>query len=126
MRTENGHLLEDDGETHAPGCFPCKLATITFAPSAHVTRSPTAVRAKSRDPQLEKDRDAYRALRRNGEQPKSVTGAAELQARANESFEVYTGGIVEDASLRKRAAVAYAEMPAPTTAPKPIVREDAS
>ena len=74
---------------------------------------------------MEKDRDAYRALRRNGEQPKSVTGAAELQARANESFEVYTGGIVEDASLRKRAAVAYSEMPAPTTAPKPIVREDA-
>lgn len=123
MRTGT-HLLEPDGVTHSPGCFPCKLGSITFAPSAMVTRSPTAVRAKTRDPQLEKDREAYRALRRNGEQPKAVTGAAELQARANESFEVFTGGIVEDASLRHRAAVAYAEMPAPTSAPKPIVRED--
>ena len=122
MRTGT-HLIEADGVTHSPNCFPCKIRTVSIAPSALLTQSPEAARAKSRDPQLEKDREAYRALRRNGEQPKSVTGAAELQARANESFEVYTGGIVEDASLRKRAAVAYAEMPAPTSAPKPIVRD---
>ena len=124
MRTGK-HLIEADGVTHSPNCFPCRIRTVSFAPSAMVTRSPEAARAKARDPQLEKDRNAYRALRRNGEQPKSVTGAAELQSRANESFEITTGNIVDDQSLRQRAAVAYDEMPAPTTTPKPIVREDA-
>lgn len=88
-----------------------------------VTRSPTAARAKSKDPQLEKDRTAYRDLRRNGTQPKSVTGAHDLMTRANETFEITTGRIEPDDSIRARAAVAYAEMPKPSTTP--IVREDA-
>ena len=117
------HLIEDDGVTHSANCFPCKLDSITFAPSAMVSRSPSAVKAKTADPQLEKDRTAYRDLRRDGTQPKSVTGAHDLMTRANEKFEITTGRIISDDSLRHRSAVAYAEMPKPSTTP--IVREDA-
>ena len=121
MRTGR-HLIEQDGVTHSPNCFPCKIKTVSIAPSALITQSPEAARAKTADPQLEKDRAAYKAMRRNGVQPKSIHGAAELQANANETFEITTGRIESDPSIRKRAAVAFAEMPKPSS--DPIVRED--
>ena len=114
------HLVNEDG-THAPGCFPCKLRSITFAPSAMVTRSPNAANAKVNDPALHKDRDAYKRLRWDGEQPKNIKGAAALEARANESFEISTGRVVADENIRHQLAAAHAEMPEPST--KPIVRE---
>lgn len=104
------HLLNEDG-THAVGCFPCKLASVTFAPSAMLTRNPEAARAAAKDPQLEKDRDAYKRLRRNGEQPKHVGGSAYFEAKANESCEITTGMIIEDSTDRKDFAQAFDEMP---------------
>jgi hypothetical protein len=114
------HLLNDDG-THSESCFACKVRTVSFAPSAMVTRSPTAANAKVNDPLLDKDRDAYKRLRRDGEQPKNLKGSAALEATANESFEISTGQIVRDENIRHALAAAHAEMPDPIT--KPIVRE---
>jgi hypothetical protein len=104
------HLIEADG-THSPSCFPCKLASINFAPSAMPTRNPDAARAAAKDPQLEKDREAYRRLRRNGEQPKHVGGSAFFEAKANESCEITTGQIIDDASDRRQFSKAFDEMP---------------
>ena len=104
------HLFNDDG-THSPNCFPCRLKTVTFAPSAMVTRSPEAARAAAKDPQLEKDRDAYKRLRRNGEQPKHVSGSAYFEAKANESCEITTGMIIDDKTDRSDFAKAFDEMP---------------
>ena len=104
------HLTDENGVC-LPSCFPCKLASIHFAPSAMPTRNPVAARAKAGDPQLDKDRDAYRRLRRNGEQPKHVGGSAEIEARANESFEITTGRIVDDPRDRKQYAQGFAEAP---------------
>lgn len=98
-------------------CFGCKLESVTVAPSAMATRNPGAARAAVKDPQLDKDRDAYRAMRRDGEQPKHVAGSAELMARANESCEITTGQIITDDADRKRFSTAFEEMPA-----KPQVR----
>jgi hypothetical protein len=117
------HLLEPDGVTHSPACFPCKLATVTMAPSAMVTRSPEAARAKTTDPQLAKDRDAYKRLRRDGEQPKHVGGSAHFEAHANESFEITMGTIIDDTKDRRQMAQALAGAPAPSASP--IVREEA-
>ena len=86
------HLIEPDG-THSPNCFPCKLATVSMAPSAMGTRFPTAERAKVKDPELQKDREAYKRLRRDGEQPKHIGGSAYFEAKANESYEITTGRI---------------------------------
>jgi hypothetical protein len=116
------HLIQEDGE-HSPNCFPCKIRTVTMAPSAMLTRSPEAARAVITDPQLEKDRESYRRLRRDGEQPKHLKGSAELEAKANESFEIETGWIVEDRADRLRLATEFAGMPEPSASP--IVRETA-
>lgn len=110
------HLKNPDG-TCSVSCFPCKLQSVSFAPSAMPTRNPGAARAKLADPQLEKDRDAYKAMRRNGEQPKHVGGSAFLQAHANESFEITTGRIIDDNADRKQFAKGFEDMPS-----KPQVR----
>lgn len=104
------HLKDEAGEC-VPSCFGCKLESVSFAPSAMATRNPGAARAKLTDPQLEKDRDAYKAMRRNGEQPKHVGGSAFLQAHANESFEITTGRIIDDNADRKQFAKGFEEMP---------------
>ena len=114
------HLVNGDG-SHSPNCFPCKIQTVTLAPSAMVTRSPEAVRAKIADPQLEKDREAYRRLRRDGTQPKHVGGAEHFEKHANERFEIEMGQIVDDSKDRLQMAGALAGAPAPATSP--IVRE---
>ena len=58
-----------------------------------------------------------------GEQPKHLKGSAELEAKANESFEIETGWIVEDRADRLRLATEFAGMPEPSASP--IVRETA-
>ncbi len=110
------HLKDDAGEC-VPSCFGCKLESVTFAPSAMATRNPGAARAAVTDPQLEKDRDAYKRLRRDGEQPKHVGGSAYIEAAANESFEITTGRIITDDADRQQFAKGFDEMP-----DKPLVR----
>jgi hypothetical protein len=85
------------------------------------TRFPQAERAKIKDPALDKDLAAYKRLRKQGEQPKHVQGAAHFEKHANESFEIETGIIVNDAQDRKQFAAAMAGAPAPSS--KPIVRD---
>jgi len=92
-----------------------------MAPSAMGTRFPTAARAKTTDPQLEKDRDAYKRLRRDGTQPKHVQGSSHFEKHATEQFEVEMGTIVDDAADRRQLAEGIAMMPAPSSSP--IVRE---
>lgn len=104
--------LRDSGGNCAPQCYGCKLEGFTVQPSAMGTRNPGAARAAKTDPQLEKDRDAYKALRRNGEQPKHVGGSAYLQAHAEESFEITTGRLISDDADRKQLAKGFEEMPA--------------
>lgn len=43
---------------------------------------------------LDKDRPAYKRLRDQGLQPRSVKGAAEIEARASSKFEVESGRVL--------------------------------
>ena len=111
------HLKDDSGECVA-SCFGCKMESVTFAPSAMATRNPNAARAFVKDPQLVKDREAYKRLRRNGEQPKHVEGSAKLEAIAESSAEIATGlvmndpqGLLDSKAHRRQFSEAYAEMP---------------
>lgn len=105
------HLKDDSGEC-VPNCFGCKLESVSFAPSAMPTRNPGAARAAMKDPQLQKDREAYKRLRKNGEQPKHVGGSAYMESVAEESCEITTGLVITDPSDRKQFAKGFAEMPA--------------
>lgn len=111
------HLIDEDG-THDPMCYPCKLRSVSIAPSAMPTRSPEAARAKDKDPQLDRDRAAYKRLRYDGTQPNMVKGSERLEKEATEKFEVDTGWVVKDPSERRQYAQAFAEMPKPN--PNPI------
>jgi hypothetical protein len=79
-----------------PSCFGCKVESVSFAPSAMPTRHPNAARAAVKDPQLDKDREAYKRLRRNGEQPKHVGGSARLEAISESSAEITTGALMTE------------------------------
>ncbi len=98
-------------KTCPDNCWPCHQREVNFAPSAMPSRNPNAARALVKDPLLEKDREAYRRLRRNGEQPKHVEGSAYFEAKANESFEITTGRLIPHAGDRKQYAEGFAEMP---------------
>jgi hypothetical protein len=50
----------------------------------------------------EKDIAAYRRLRADGLQPKTTTGAAQLEARADSKWEVETGQMIGNASISRQ------------------------
>jgi len=64
--------------------------SILIAPSSMPTRS-EAARVERETEIMHRDVDAYRRLRKDGLQPKSVKGAAELERRAGSRWEVETG-----------------------------------
>lgn len=77
-------------DTCAPDCFGCKIQTVSMAASAMETRSQAASIEKN-TAIMHKDVEAYRRLRKDGVQPKSTKGAAELEKRAGSKWEIETG-----------------------------------
>ena len=92
-------------------CWPCKQKTVSFAPYAMPNRNPNAARSAVKDPLLDKDREAYKRLRRNGEQPKHVEGSAYLESKANEPFEITTGRLIPHRGDRKQYAEGFRDLP---------------
>ena len=74
----------------ADDCFGCKIQTISIAASAMPTRS-EAARVERETQVMHSDVAAYKRLRKDGVQPKSVKGAAELERRAGSRWEIETG-----------------------------------
>lgn len=74
----------------APDCFGCKIQTISVSPSAMPTRS-DAANINKETAKSHADVAAYRRLRHDGTQPKSVRGAAALEKRADSKWEIETG-----------------------------------
>lgn len=78
-----------------PGCFGCRVSgvQISTAPT-----NDTAARAYNFQREFARefengDREAYKRLRRNGEQPPTIRGSAELEKHATTSFEIASGQI---------------------------------
>ena len=84
-------------ETHpfldVESCFACKVSHIAFGASAMPTRAHSARSAviEAKDRILHKDLDAYKRLRMDGTQPKRIDGAAEVEQRADEKWQIETG-----------------------------------
>jgi len=84
------------------GCFGCKVASVAFASSAMPTRSEAGT-VERETKIMHKDVAAYRRLRKNGLQPKSVKGSARLEARADSKWEVETNTTLQgNTKLGKR------------------------
>ena len=74
----------------SPDCFGCKIQSVSMAASAMPTRSNVG----TIDFQTKKshaDVAAYKRLRKDGLQPKTVKGSANLESRAVSKWEVETG-----------------------------------
>ena len=86
-------------ETHpnldVEGCFGCRIAHFNVSAEAMPTRKPGSKRIIEKERVLHKDLDAYHRLRQDGQQPKKIDGAAIVEKRAEENWQVATG-IVPD------------------------------
>ena len=72
-------------------CMRCKVLSVQVSASAMPTRKAATHDHGKYEATMIKDRDAYLRLRKDGVQPKSTKGAAEVEAKANSKFEVESG-----------------------------------
>lgn len=75
----------DTHPEYVEGCYACKLRSVNLGgfPS-----EPTMTEKR-----WDRDMPAYKAMRADGLQPPSIDGAADLQSRASEPFEVEFGHV---------------------------------
>ncbi len=79
-----------------PGCFGCKVASVTFPASVTPTRSAGASHAKwvnDTEAQWHKDMPAYKRLVQDGLQPPKIDGCAELEQRATSRTQIEAGSL---------------------------------
>ena len=80
------------------GCFACKVSGVSLGLGVLVSGE------KQREATLSKDLDAYKRLRMNGQQPKQIDGAANVESRATDAWQVQTG-ILPNKSHYKTTAI---------------------
>lgn len=82
-------------ETHpnldVEGCFGCRVAGISFGANESTTRGAIVAQTNKTERGWNKDMPAYKRLRQNGLQPRSIDGAAEIERRATTKEQVETG-----------------------------------
>lgn len=78
----------DKHPVDVPGCFGCKLLSLQINASSAGVVSMTESR-------WDKDMPAYKRLRQNGLQPRSIDGCAELETRATSKLEVEMSHVFE-------------------------------
>ena len=82
-------------ETHpnldVEGCFGCRVACIQVGTNSTTTRGARVAQVNQTERNWNKDMPAYKRLRDEGLQPKRIDGAAEVEKRAKEKWQVETG-----------------------------------
>jgi hypothetical protein len=88
----------EDHPEYIDGCMGCKVSTISVSATVLATRESAqlAVKTMNEEKAMSKDLPAYKRLRKQGYQPKSTFGAADLEARATTEFEISTGRVHAD------------------------------
>lgn len=82
-------------ETHpdldVEGCFACRIASVSMDSSCTPNRRKDAARINQTEARWHKDMDAYKRLRKDGLQPKSIDGSANVEKKADHAYQVETG-----------------------------------
>jgi hypothetical protein len=82
-------------ETHpnldVEGCFGCRVAGVRMGTNTTTTRGAKVAEVNKTERNWNKDMPAYKRLRANGLQPKRIDGAANVEKRAQEGWQVETG-----------------------------------
>jgi hypothetical protein len=82
-------------ETHpnldVEGCFGCRVSGVRMGMNTTTTRGAKVAEVNTTERNWNKDMPAYKRLRANGLQPKKIDGAARVEKRAQEGWQVETG-----------------------------------
>jgi hypothetical protein len=82
-------------ETHpnldVEGCFGCRVSGVRMGMNTTTTRGAKVAEVNKTERNWNKDMPAYKRLRANGLQPKRIDGAANVEKRAQEGWQVETG-----------------------------------
>jgi glycine/serine hydroxymethyltransferase len=82
-------------ETHpnldVEGCFGCRVSGVRMGTNTTTTRGAKVAEVNKTERNWNKDMPAYKRLRANGLQPKRIDGAANVEKRAQEGWQVETG-----------------------------------
>lgn len=78
-------------DLNVEGCFGCKVAGVRMGVNTTTSRGQRVAQINQTERGWNKDMPAYKRLRANGLQPKKIDGAAEVEKRAQEAWQVETG-----------------------------------
>lgn len=82
-------------ETHpnldVEGCFGCHIAHVRTGMNTTTTRGQRVAEVNKTEKQWNVDMPAYKRLRKEGLQPKSIDGSAEMEKKAKHEWQVETG-----------------------------------
>ena len=73
------------------GCFACRVSGIRMGMNTTTTRGQNVESINRTERNWQKDMPAYKRLRKEGLQPKSIDGAANVEKKAEHSWQVETG-----------------------------------
>jgi len=86
-------------ETHpnldVEGCFGCRVAGVSFGANESTTRGAQVKAINQREKGWNRDMPAYKRLREQGLQPRQIDGAAMLESRATEKWQIEGAPISE-------------------------------
>lgn len=82
-------------ETHpnldVEGCFGCRISHVRTGMNTTTTRGQRVAEVNQTEKNWNKDMPAYKRLRQEGLQPKSIDGSAEIEKKAKHEWQVETG-----------------------------------
>jgi hypothetical protein len=73
------------------GCFGCRVSAIRMGANTTTSRGAQVESVNKTERGWQKDMPAYKRMRREGLQPKSIDGAAEVEKKAEHKWQVETG-----------------------------------
>ncbi len=73
------------------GCFACRVSGIRMGMNTTTTRGQNVESINKTERNWQKDMPAYKRLRKEGLQPKSIDGAAAIEKKAEHKWQVETG-----------------------------------
>lgn len=85
MKHKEKHPVEVDG------CFGCKVSSIRMGANSTTSKGAAVSEVNDRAKRWDKDMPAYKRLRQQGFQPRSIDGSAEVERKAVHDWQVNTG-----------------------------------
>jgi hypothetical protein len=78
-----------------PGCIGCKVLSVSIAAAALEVKGAEVRKIDTKEKVLDKDLGAYKRLRDNGLQPRSVDGSADVERHVTSQFDIDLGRVVK-------------------------------